>query len=49
VHAPVRGYGGALSTGIDNARGTYVIMADANDSYDLSNLGLFPHPPSGGS
>jgi glycosyltransferase involved in cell wall biosynthesis len=41
VHAPVRGYGGALLTGIAAARGRYVIMADADDSYDLSNLGSF--------
>lgn len=41
IHAPIRGYGGALMAGIENARGTYVIMADADDSYDLSNLGPF--------
>jgi Glycosyl transferase family 2 len=41
VDAPVRGYGGALIAGIDEARGRYVIMADSDDSYDLSNLGLF--------
>jgi glycosyltransferase involved in cell wall biosynthesis len=41
VHAPIRGYGGALLNGIDHARGKYIIMADADDSYDLSNLGPF--------
>jgi hypothetical protein len=41
VHAPIRGYGGALLAGIGEARGRYVIMADADDSYDLSNLGPF--------
>jgi glycosyltransferase involved in cell wall biosynthesis len=41
VHAPIRGYGGALMAGIDAARGKYVIMADADDSYDLSQLGPF--------
>jgi hypothetical protein len=41
VNAPVRGYGGALMAGIDGARGRYVIMADSDDSYDLSNLGPF--------
>jgi hypothetical protein len=41
VHAPIRGYGGALIAGIDAARGKYVIMADADDSYDLTNLGPF--------
>jgi hypothetical protein len=41
VHAPIRGYGGALMAGIAAARGKYVIMADSDDSYDLSNLGPF--------
>ncbi|MEH0973696.1 glycosyltransferase [Micromonospora sp. CPCC 205546] len=41
VHAPVRGYGGALLNGIDQARGRYVIMADADDSYALADLGPF--------
>jgi Glycosyl transferase family 2 len=41
VDAPVRGYGGALIAGIEAARGRYVIMADSDDSYDLSNLGPF--------
>ena len=38
---PERGYGAALLAGIENARGRYVIMADADDSYDLANLGPF--------
>jgi hypothetical protein len=41
VKAPIRGYGGALLAGIEAARGRYVIMADADDSYDLANLGPF--------
>jgi hypothetical protein len=41
VHAPIRGYGGALLAGINAARGRYVIMADADDSYDLASLGPF--------
>jgi hypothetical protein len=41
VTAPVRGYGGALLAGIEAARGRYVIMADADDSYDLAGLGPF--------
>jgi len=41
ITAPIRGYGGALMAGIEGARGQYVIMADSDDSYDLSNLGPF--------
>jgi glycosyltransferase involved in cell wall biosynthesis len=36
-----RGYGSALIAGIENARGRYVIMGDADDSYDFSKLGEF--------
>src|SRR5487761_1878351 len=36
-----RGYGNALMGGILAARGEYVIMGDADDSYDLTNLMLF--------
>lgn len=41
VNAPVRGYGGALGCGIEAARGRYVIMGDADDSYDFSDLTAF--------
>jgi glycosyltransferase involved in cell wall biosynthesis len=33
VHVPQRGYGAALKAGIAAARGEYVVMADADDSY----------------
>jgi hypothetical protein len=36
-----RGYGAALAGGIAAARGRFVIMGDADDSYDFSNLGAF--------
>ena len=36
-----RGYGAALRAGIAAARGRYVIMGDADDSYDFSRLELF--------
>ena len=36
-----RGYGAALRTGIEAARGTFVIMGDADDSYDFSRLDQF--------
>jgi hypothetical protein len=38
VHVPTRGYGAAIQGGIASARGQYVLMADADDSYDLGNL-----------
>ncbi|MBW3592704.1 MAG: glycosyltransferase family 2 protein [Actinobacteria bacterium] len=41
VPVPIRGYGAALLAGIQSAKGRYVIMADADDSYDLSDLGPF--------
>lgn len=41
VHAPIAGYGGALGCGIHAARGRYVIMGDADDSYDFSDLSAF--------
>lgn len=41
VKVQSRGYGNALLAGIADARGTYVIMGDADDSYDFSNLGPF--------
>src|SRR4030095_7688977 len=34
VHVQARGYGNALMGGIAAARGKYVIMGDADDSYD---------------
>src|SRR5215831_16619246 len=36
-----RGYGSALHAGIGEARGRYVIMGDADDSYDFSRLDAF--------
>jgi glycosyltransferase involved in cell wall biosynthesis len=41
VPVPIRGYGAALMTGITSAHGTYVIMGDADDSYDFSDLAPF--------
>ncbi len=38
---PSRGYGAALIAGIDAARGRFVIMGDADDSYDFANLDAF--------
>src|ERR1700721_4659137 len=36
-----KGYGNALIGGIGSARGRFVIMADADDSYDFSQLDAF--------
>jgi len=36
-----RGYGNALRGGIAAARGRFVVMGDADDSYDFSALGAF--------
>ena len=41
VPVPERGYGAALGGGIAAARGRYVVMADADDSYDFSQLDAF--------
>lgn len=38
VNVKDKGYGSALMGGITAARGKYVIMGDADDSYDFSNL-----------
>ena len=38
VHVEERGYGATLYRGSLEARGTYVIMGDADDSYDWSKL-----------
>ena len=41
VLVPLRGYGAALIAGIQAAEGTYILMADADDSYDFSQLPRF--------
>lgn len=41
VPVPERGYGSALMGGIAAARGRYIVMGDADDSYDFSDLGPF--------
>ncbi|MDR7185320.1 glycosyltransferase involved in cell wall biosynthesis [Microbacterium trichothecenolyticum] len=44
-----RGYGAALINGIDTARGRYVIMGDADDSYDFEHLEPFVERLRGGA
>lgn len=41
VHVPQRGYGAALHGGISAAEGEFVVMGDADDSYDLGNIDEF--------
>lgn len=38
VPVAAKGYGSAIKGGIRAARGSYIIMGDADDSYDFSNL-----------
>jgi glycosyltransferase involved in cell wall biosynthesis len=38
IHVAEKGYGNALRGGFEAARGQYVIMGDADDSYDFSDL-----------
>jgi glycosyltransferase involved in cell wall biosynthesis len=41
VHAELRGYGHALRAGIAAARGPFIVMGDADDSYDFLELPRF--------
>ena len=49
VGEPRRGYGSALMRGIDAARAPLIIMADADDSYDLTDLERFITALRGGA
>ena len=49
VPVPRRGYGAAIRGGIEAARGRYVLMADADDSYALDDLGPFVTALRGGA
>ena len=41
IRVPERGYGNALMGGIAAARGEYVLMADADESHDLTHIPRF--------
>lgn len=49
VEAAQRGYGAALIVGIAAARGEWVIMGDADDSYDFADLSAFVAALRGGA
>jgi glycosyltransferase involved in cell wall biosynthesis len=49
IDVPVRGYGAALMAGIGCAAGQYILMADADDSYDFSHLSRFVKALDGGA
>ena len=41
INVEKKGYGSALNAGIDAAKGDFIIMGDADDSYDFSNIQPF--------
>src|SRR5579863_9006182 len=41
VHVAERGYGNGLRRGIEEARGAFIIMGDADDTYDFSEVPRF--------
>ena len=41
VNVPQRGYGNALQGGIAGANGKYILMGDADESYDFSHIPRF--------
>lgn len=49
AHISERGYGAALIGGITVARGRFIIMGDADDSYDFSQLDAFVAQLRGGA
>jgi glycosyltransferase involved in cell wall biosynthesis len=49
VHVEERGYGSALAGGIDAARGRFVLMGDADDSYDFGEIPRFVGELRGGA
>ena len=48
VHEPLKGYGQAYLTGFAQAKGRYLIMGDADDTYDFSDLRGFIEPLEAG-
>jgi hypothetical protein len=49
VHVAERGYGAAIAGGLRTARGRWVVMGDADDSYDFGRLDGFVERLRGGA
>src|SRR5882724_6440562 len=49
VHIKAKGYGNALMGGIAAAAGEYIVMGDADDSYDFGHIARFIEPLRKGS
>ena len=49
VHIPIKGYGSALMGGIEAAENEFIIMGDADDSYDFTALEPFVHALKNGA
>jgi glycosyltransferase involved in cell wall biosynthesis len=47
VHQPLRGYGNAYLKGFASARGRYLVMGDADDTYDFTMIPDFLHALNG--
>lgn len=41
IHQPKKGYGNAYLKGFEEAKGSYIIIGDADDSYDFSEIPRF--------
>ena len=44
VHQPEKGYGNAYIKGLSEAKGRFIVLADSDDSYDLTDLERFIQP-----
>lgn len=49
VRHTLKGYGNALRRGFEEARGRYIVMGDADDSYDFTDLQRFVERLRGGA
>src|SRR5688572_20861085 len=49
VREPRKGYGSAYLAGFEVARGEYILMGDADDTYDFTQLGRFVRPLEDGA